>query len=106
MEPGSVIDGKYEIARLLSQGGMGAVYEARHRGTGRRVALKVIIPDALLGGQEAIARFQREARASGAIDSKHVVQVLDTGVDAETRCPYLVGAPPNAPPFHAFDPSL
>lgn len=88
---GTVVDSKYQIVRRLGQGGMGAVYEARHLGTGRRVALKVIVPEALLGGdRDIIPRFQREARASGAIDSQHVVQVLDTGVDPQTNTPYLV----------------
>lgn len=86
----TTVDSKYKIVRLLGQGGMGAVYEARHLGTGRRVALKVIIPSALLGGGDMLARFQREARASGAIDSQHVVQVLDTGIDPATASAYLV----------------
>jgi eukaryotic-like serine/threonine-protein kinase len=87
-----IIDSRYEIVRQLGQGGMGAVYEATHLGTGRRVALKVIIAEALAssGGDDIIARFQREARASGKIESQHVVQVLDTGVDRESGCPYLV----------------
>ena len=87
---GKIVDSKYQILRRLGQGGMGTVYEARHLGTGRRVALKVIVPAALLNDDDAIPRFQREARASGAIDSQHVVQVLDTGVDPATNSPYLV----------------
>ncbi|MEO8798885.1 MAG: protein kinase, partial [Polyangiaceae bacterium] len=87
---GKTIDGKYEVLRLLGQGGMGAVYEARHLGTGRRVAVKLIVAEALLRGGDIVARFQREARASGAIDSQHVVQVLDTGLDPATQSPYMV----------------
>ncbi|MEO8800135.1 MAG: serine/threonine-protein kinase [Polyangiaceae bacterium] len=87
---GTTIDGKYEVIRLLGQGGMGAVYEARHLGTGRRVAVKLIVAEALLRGGDIVARFQREARASGAIDSQHVVQVLDTGLDPATQSPYMV----------------
>ena len=86
---GSTVDAKYQVVRLIGRGGMGAVYEAHHLGTGRRVALKVINPDEL-GSGETIARFKREARASGGIDSQHVVQVLDTGIDPATRSPYLV----------------
>ena len=85
-----VIDGKYEMVRLLGEGGMGAVYEARHRGTGRRVAVKVILGDAATRTPDVVERFQREARASGAIESQHVAQVLDTGVDAATGNPYMV----------------
>jgi len=87
---GTVIDSKYQIVRRLGQGGMGTVYEARHLGTGRRVALKVIVQEVLAGGGDILERFRREARASGVIESQHVVQVLDTGVDPETKTPYLV----------------
>jgi serine/threonine protein kinase len=86
---GTVIDGKYEVLRQLGQGGMGAVYEARHRATGRKVAVKVIAPTALAVGIGVITRFQREARASGSIDSPFVVQVYDAGVDPTTRAPYM-----------------
>ena len=86
---GTFIDGKYEVLRQLGQGGMGAVYEARHSSTGRKVAVKVIVPAALAAGVDIIARFQREARASGSIDSPFVVQVLDAGVDSKTGAPYM-----------------
>jgi serine/threonine-protein kinase len=85
-----IIDGKYRIVRALGGGGMGYVYEARHLGTGRRVAVKVIQGEALQQSAEAVARFQREARAAGAIESQYIADVLDTGVDAETGRPYLV----------------
>jgi len=86
----SVIDDKYRVVRQLGEGGMGAVYEAEHMNTGRRVALKVIVAELLEKEDGIIARFQREARASGAIDSQYVVQVLDSGVDAQTKNPYIV----------------
>ena len=86
----AVVDGKYQILRELGKGGMGAVYEAEHLGTGRKVALKLILSAALAVESDILARFRREARASGSIDSDHVVQVLDTGVDPETARPYMV----------------
>jgi serine/threonine-protein kinase len=85
-----IIDGKYRVERQLGAGGMGAVYEAMHLGTGRRVALKVIVSSALANEPEVVTRFHREAKASGAIDSDHVVQVLDTGVDPLSNNPYMV----------------
>jgi serine/threonine protein kinase len=85
-----IIDEKYRIVRVLGEGGMGAVYEAEHLVTGRRVALKVIVSQLLAREAGIVTRFQREARASGAIDSQYVVQVLDSGVDAATQNPYLV----------------
>jgi serine/threonine protein kinase len=86
----SVIGEKYQILRKLGEGGMGAVYEARHLGTRRTVAVKVISAQALAVGGEALTRFEREARASGSVDSEHVVQVLDFGVDGATGNPYMV----------------
>jgi serine/threonine protein kinase len=90
VSPGEAIDTKYLIVRQLGQGGMGAVYEARHAGTGRRVAVKVIVGETLQKNRDVVARFQREARAAGAIESAHVVQVLDTGFDPSSGHPYLV----------------
>lgn len=84
-----LIDDRYQIVRLLGEGGMGAVYEARHVGTGRRVAVKVIIGNHVKTG-DVVARFQREARAAGSIETQHIVQVLDTGVDHASQNPYMV----------------
>ncbi|HEX6272679.1 MAG TPA: protein kinase [Polyangiaceae bacterium] len=87
-----IVDGKYEIVRELSKGGMGAVYEARHVLTRRRVALKLILAETLTRKRpdDALRRFEREARAAGSIESRHVVSVLDTGVDVTTRDHYIV----------------
>ena len=86
-QPSRTIDNKYEIQRELGRGGMGVVYEARHTGTGRRVAVKEI---AIGNDPKLVERFQREARATGAIDSRHVPPVLDAGTDPSTTHPYLV----------------
>jgi eukaryotic-like serine/threonine-protein kinase len=86
---GTTLGGKYRIERLLGEGGMGAVYEAVHIGTNRRIALKVISGDASRHSPDVIARFVREAKAAGAIDTQHIVQVLDFGVDEQLSVPYL-----------------
>lgn len=84
---GHTLDNRYLILRQVGQGGMGAVYEARHQGTNRRVAVKVILREMMAG--EQLARFQREARIVGAVESQHITQVFDTGVDPSSRCPYI-----------------
>jgi len=84
---GTTLDDRYLILRQIGQGGMGAVYEARHVGTNRRVAIKVILKEAMMADQ--VARFRREARIVGAVESQHITQVLDTGVDRATGCPYI-----------------
>ncbi len=85
-----VIDGKYQVIRQLGRGGMGVVLEAVHLATGRRVAVKLIVDDEQRASAESVTRFQRETRVVGGIDSRHVVQVLDGGVDAATGNPYMV----------------
>lgn len=75
---GSVLDGKYEISRVLGVGGMGTVYEGRNLRIQRRVAIKVL-HSTTAASPEAVARFEQEARAAGRIGSKHVVEVIDLG---------------------------
>ncbi|MBI5535807.1 MAG: serine/threonine protein kinase [Deltaproteobacteria bacterium] len=86
---GRVIAGKYQIVRALGEGGMGAVYEALHTKTGRRVALKVVVSEELLKHEETLRRFEREARAAGAIETQHIVQVFDAGTDPESGHPFM-----------------
>ncbi|XXX72054.1 serine/threonine-protein kinase [Sorangium sp. So ce134] len=86
---GQTIDRKYKLVRLLGEGGMGSVYEAEHTATQQRVAIKVIGRRRLLPGSEGVQRLRREARATSAIDSEHIVQVLDAGTDDETDTSYI-----------------
>jgi len=87
---GETLDRKYKLLRRLGDGGMGSVYEAEPEGTQRRVAVKVLNADRLARDSKRASRFRREARAAGAIDSQHVVQVLDAGEDEATGALYLV----------------
>jgi serine/threonine protein kinase len=75
---GSVLDGKYEISRVLGVGGMGTVYEGRNLRIQRRVAIKVL-HSSTAASAESVARFEQEARAAGRIGSPHVVEVIDLG---------------------------
>jgi serine/threonine protein kinase len=76
---GRVLDDKYRIEEIIGRGGMGRVYRARHVGTGRPVAVKVIL-EGLVESPEADARFRREAQAAGSIRHPNVVDVTDFGV--------------------------
>ncbi len=87
---GETLDRKYRIVRLLGAGGMGSVYEAEHTGTRERVAVKLIRTEKLGSGSEAESRFRREALAASAIDSPHIVRILDSGADEATGDHYLV----------------
>ena len=85
-----IIGRKFRVTRKLADGGMGSVFEAINLNTGGRVALKVIVAEAVTVGGELLERFKREAMVGGRIDSPHVVSVYDADVDAETRRPYIV----------------
>ncbi len=63
---------------------MGSVYEAVVAETQERVAVKVISERLLSAGRDAVRRFRREARAASAINSEHIVKVLDSGSDETT----------------------
>jgi serine/threonine-protein kinase len=78
LEPGQVIDGKYRIVRLIGEGGMGAVFEGENVRISRRVAIKVLHPNAM-ANPETVQRFEREAQAAGRIGSDHILEILDLG---------------------------
>ncbi len=81
--------GPYEVVRLLGQGGMGAVYEARRPGDPRRLAVKVIT--SATADVEALERFGREARALARVRHPSVVAVHDLArADGPHRTPYMV----------------
>jgi serine/threonine-protein kinase len=89
LAPGQQFAGRYAIVRLLKAGGMGAVFEATHLATHRRVALKVMRPELVVDKEER-ARFVREAQVATLIESSHVVDVLDAGVDEASAVPFIV----------------
>jgi serine/threonine-protein kinase len=80
--------GAYRIVRLLGQGGMGAVYEARQEPLDRRVALKTL-HDEDARNEEAVGRFFNEAKVLSRLEHPSIVQVSDFG-RAEDGTAYLV----------------
>lgn len=85
---GDVIGGKYRIVRLIGDGGMGTVYEARHEFLETSVALKFLHAD--LAKRAGLgSRFLQEARVSAQIRSPHVAHVTDVDQTADGS-PYLV----------------
>lgn len=77
--PGSVIDGKYRVEKVIGKGGMGVVVSAWHLLLDQRVAIKGLLPGEGEMHQSLAARFQREARAAAKIRGENVCRVLDVG---------------------------
>ncbi len=75
---GQVIADRYQITRLLGEGGMGRVYLSEHVRMGRKSAVKVMSPNLALSG-EAISRFNREASNASRINHPNVAQIYDFG---------------------------
>lgn len=69
----------YEIIDCIGRGGMGVVYEAYQRSTGRRVAIKVMSVGQA-AGEDARRRFEREVELVGRLQHPGIVSVLDSGV--------------------------
>jgi hypothetical protein len=85
---GEILLGKYRVEGILGRGGMGIVVLARHLTLDDRVAIKFLLPD-LLGEDELVQRFLREARAAVRIRSQHIARVSDVG-RMESGAPYIV----------------
>lgn len=92
-QSGDRIAGKYEIRRMIAQGGVGIVFLAHRFGgddddaTPRDVVIK-LLAKRWLADADAVARFEREANRLRSLEHPNVVSMLDYGVD--NGRPYLV----------------
>ena len=84
----TTLDDRYELDELIGAGAAGRVYRARDLRLGRIVAVKRLRSDAL-GGDDARARFEREALALARVSDPHVLPVFDVSADDDA---YLVTA--------------
>lgn len=85
---GRTLDGKYHIEAKIGEGGMGAVYRARHVLMDAPLAIKVLHPS-LVSDATSVARFQREAQAMARIRHSNAIAVSDFGV-TEDQINYIV----------------
>lgn len=75
---GRVLAGRYDILRLLGQGGMGKVYEGRQRALDRPVAVKCIHRH-FLTTEQLVVRFLEEARVASQLVHPNIVKIYDFG---------------------------
>ena len=71
--------GRYRLRRLIATGGMGEVWLAYHPGLKRDVAVKILKPEEQERSQSALARFEREVRATSELTHPNTVRVFDYG---------------------------
>jgi eukaryotic-like serine/threonine-protein kinase len=81
--------GNYRIVSQLGSGAMGTVFLGEHERIARRAAIKVLTPE-MADNADILRRFFDEARATSLIHHPAIVEVLDCGVHADSRRPYIV----------------
>ena len=82
--------GSYHLEELLGSGGMGEVWRASHRMLARPAAIKLIRFDRIFNWRVLTRRFQREARATAALQSPHTVDVYDYGTTEDGSFYYVM----------------
>jgi eukaryotic-like serine/threonine-protein kinase len=93
---GQVLDSRYHVGRRLGEGGMSYVYRAEEIGTGRPVAVKILLPR-LSRDPASVERLRREATIATRLDHPNVCPILRLGETADQLIylfmPYLEGEP-------------
>src|SRR5260221_4313152 len=79
--------GQYKVIHLIGEGGMAAIYQARQESMKRDVAIKVI-KTSLLGWEDFVQRFEREAQTVASLSHAHILKVFEYGQHEDTV--YLV----------------
>jgi Protein kinase domain len=79
-----VLADRYELGRVLGQGGMARVHQGLDRQLDRQVAIKVLAPPFDRDG-DFVERFRREARAAAGLSHPNIVAVFDSGSDDGTH---------------------
>ena len=82
--------GQYVLEEKIGGGGMGEVWQARHRLLIRPAAIKLIRPQVSGDAELLLRRFEREARATAALKSPHTVQLYDFGATDDGRLYYVM----------------
>src|SRR5262249_15467778 len=87
-QPGTLLEGKYEILGKIRDGGMGTIYRVRHRLLDEVRVVKVMQPH-VVGDAEMRRRFQEEARTATRLKHPHLCVLYDFALDSDGTA-YLV----------------
>lgn len=79
---GSLLEGRYQVRRLIARGGTATVYEGLDERLERPVALKIMHPH-VADDPSFVARARREAKSAARLHHPNVVAVLDQGHTAD-----------------------
>lgn len=83
LQPGTVVNGRYEVVKCLGAGSMGMVYACRHRElSGRLVAMKVLFSE-VANDETARKRFENEIFASYEVNHPNVVRAYEYFIDGD-----------------------
>src|SRR5262245_63270258 len=85
---GETLSNAYRVVRLMGEGAMGGIYEARQLRLDKRVAIKVMARD-LAANPESLARFHLQAEITSRLRHPHIVTVFDFGTSRSGE-PYMV----------------
>ena len=85
---GETLGDAYRVIRLMGEGAMGGIFEARQLRLDKRVAIKVLARELAANG-EALLRFHREAEITSQLGHPHIINVFDFGT-TDNGQPYLV----------------
>jgi len=75
---GTILADRYQVQKVIGEGGMGSVFLAEHVTLRKKVALKVLHPE-LCRDQTHVDRFLQEARAASMIQHENIVDIVDFG---------------------------
>lgn len=83
IQAGTILGNRYQIIKILGEGGMGAVYKARDLELDREIALKVIRPE-LTSNPEILQRFKQELILARQVTDRNIIRIFDLGEAQES----------------------
>jgi serine/threonine-protein kinase len=79
---GQLLDGRFELLHRIGEGGMGVVYKAAEKSSGRVLAIKVLNPY-MAGDPNWVQRFYNEAKATSALRHPNTIEMFEFGQTRE-----------------------